>query len=119
MSNRDPNTFVYLLIDNGMLAEVSTSYTEDAPGSRPAWLAPVYPERALAVSPLLVDLEAAYEGGDLDRVMHFVNARKPALHVSVIESALDIGQLARQQAIARHGEQDARLAVQHHQHDRR
>lgn len=75
MSNREPNTFVYLLIDNGMLAEVSTSYTEDAPGSRPAWLAPIYPERALAVSPLLVDLEAAYESGDLDRVMHFVNAR--------------------------------------------
>lgn len=72
----------------------STSYTEDAPGSRPAWLAPIYPERALAVSPILVDVEAAYEGSDLDRVMHLVNAHKPALHVSVIESALDIGQLA-------------------------
>lgn len=94
MSHDHSDVCVYLLIDNGMLDEVSASYAEDAPESRPAWLAPIYPERALAVSPLLVDLEAAYEGGDLDRVMHFVNARKPALHVSVIESALDIGQLA-------------------------
>lgn len=94
MSQGNSNGSVYLLIDNGMLDDVSASYAEDALDSRPAWLAPVYPERALAVSPLLVDLEAAYEGGDLDRVMHFVNARKPALHVSVIESALDIGQLA-------------------------
>lgn len=94
MSQGNSNGSVYLLIDNGMLDVVSARYAEDAPESRPAWLAPIYPERALAVSPLLVDLEAAYEGGDLDRVMHFVNARKPALHVSVIESALDIGQLA-------------------------
>lgn len=94
MTFSNSNISVYLLIDNGMLDEVSASYTEDAPESRPAWLAPIYPERALAVSPLLVDLEAAYEGGDLDRVMRFMNARKPALHVSVIESALDIGQLA-------------------------
>jgi len=94
MSNGDPNTFVYLLIDNGMLDEISASYTEDAPESRPAWLAPIYPNHALAVSPLLVDVEAAYEVGDLDRVMRLMNARKPALHVSVIESALNIGQLA-------------------------
>jgi len=94
MSQGNSNGSVYLLIDNGMLDEVSASYAEDAPESRPAWLAPIYPERALAVSPLLVDLEAAYEGGDLDRVTYFVNARKPALHVSVIESALDIRQLA-------------------------
>lgn len=94
MSQGEPNSSVYLLIDNGMLDEVSASYAEDALDSRPAWLVPIYPQRALAVSPLLVDLEAAYEGGDLDRVMHFVNARKPALHVSVIESTLDIRQLA-------------------------
>ncbi|GEM_PF-698175 len=94
MSQGNSNGSVYLLIDNGMLDEASASYAEDALDSRPAWLAPIYPERALAVSPLLVNLEAAYEGGDLDRVMRFVNARKPALHVSVIESALDIGQLA-------------------------
>lgn len=94
MSNGDPNTFVYLLVDNGMLDEISASYTEDAPEKRPTWLAPIYPERALAVSPLLVDVEAAYEVGDLDRVMRLMNARKPALHVSVIESALNIGQLA-------------------------
>lgn len=94
MSEGNPEVFVYLLIDNGMLDEVSAGYTEDAPETRPAWLAPVYPERALAVSPLLVDIEAAYEGGGLDRVMHFLNVRKPALHVSILESALEIGQLA-------------------------
>jgi hypothetical protein len=95
MNDGNPNVYVYLLIDNGLLHEVSASYTEPDLESRPAWLAPIYAERALAVSPFLVDVEAAYEVGDLDRVMNYVNARTPALHVSIIETGLDLGELAR------------------------
>lgn len=94
MSTRNQNASVYLLIDNGLLDEVSKSYTEENSKNRPLWLAPVYPEHALAVSPLLVDLEAAYEAGDIDLVMSYVNARKPALHVSIMETELNLEQIA-------------------------
>jgi hypothetical protein len=94
MNTGDPDTFVYLLVDNGLLNEVSASYTETDSNSRPTWLSPIYPERALAVSPLLIDLEAAYEGGDLDQIMHYLNALQPALHVSIIETDLNLEHLA-------------------------
>ena len=55
---------------------------------------PIYPEPALSVSPFLVDIEAAYQAGDLDRVMYWLNARKPALHVSIVETRLDIAEIA-------------------------
>ena len=93
MSTGNQNVSVYLLIDNGLLDEVSTSYSETDSKNRPPWLTPVYPDHALAVSPLLVDLEAAYEAGDIDLVMSYVNARKPALHVSIIETELDLEQI--------------------------
>jgi hypothetical protein len=94
MNIEKPVTFVYLLVDNGLLAEVAASYSEDELHSRPTWLAPIYAERALAVSPLLIDLEAAYEAGALDQVMRYLNALQPALHVSIIETELNLEQLA-------------------------
>lgn len=94
MNTNNPATAVYLLIDNGLLAEVSASYTESDSRSRPTWLVPIYPESALAVSPLLIDVEAAYEAGDLDQVMSYVNALQPALHVSIIETELTLEQIA-------------------------
>lgn len=93
--NRDPHDVsVYLLIDNGLLQEVAASYTEDDSTTRPTWLMPIYTERALAVSPLLIDLEAAYEAGYIDQVMGYVNAQAPALHVSIIETAMSLEQAA-------------------------
>jgi hypothetical protein len=94
MSNANQDMFVYLLIDNGMLHGLSASYTKVDSQSRPSWLAPIYAEHALAVSPLLVDVKAAYEAGDIDQVMGFLNARRPALHVSIIETGLDLEQIA-------------------------
>lgn len=94
MNTENPLTFVYLLVDNGLLAEVSAGYTEPDLRSRPTWLASIYSERALAVSPILIDLEAAYEAGALDQVMGYVNALRPALHVSIIETDLDLEQTA-------------------------
>jgi hypothetical protein len=93
--NDDKNSLsVYLLIDNGLLDEVSASYTEDETKKRPSWLAPIYPAHALAASPFLIDLEAAYEAGDLDLVMAYVHACRPALHVSIIETRLALEQIA-------------------------
>lgn len=85
----------YLLVDNGLLQERSAGYSETDAKRRPIWLEPIYAARALEVSPLLIDVEAAYEAGDLDVVMGYMNACKPALHVSIIESGLSHVEIAR------------------------
>lgn len=90
MSNSEDSEFVYLLVDNSLLHETSREYREANLNSRPMWLEPIYSDRALEVSPLLIDVEAAYDAGDIDRVMVYLNARKPALHVSIIESELKL-----------------------------
>jgi hypothetical protein len=95
MNAADHDVFLYLLIDNGMLHGLSACYAEVDSKNRPSWLAPIYADHALAVSPFLVDVEAAYEAGDIDRVMGFLNARRPGLHVSIIETGLDLEQIAR------------------------
>jgi len=87
------NLNVYLLIDNGLLQEAAISYAESDSQVRPSWLIPIYTERALAVSPILIDLETAYEAGGLDQVMGLVNALAPALHVSIIETGTSLAHL--------------------------
>jgi len=93
MNGANGELFVYLLIDNGLLHEVSAGYTEADAKSRPIWLEPVYAERALEVSPFLIDVEAAYEAGDIEKIIGYMSACKPALHVSIIESELRLGEL--------------------------
>lgn len=90
MNDRPGGVFVYLLVDNSLLHEVSASYIEENPDRHPSWLAPVYPGHALAASPFVVDIDAAYEAGDLDQVMGYLNARRPALHVSIVETGLEL-----------------------------
>lgn len=85
----------YLLVDNGLLHGKCASYIEVDPDSRPSWLAPIYPDQALVVSPLLIDIEAAYAAGDLDHAMSYLNACTPPLHVSIVETKLGLEQLAR------------------------
>ncbi|TFW33607.1 DUF4123 domain-containing protein [Massilia horti] len=94
MSSEKSEVYAYLLVDNGLLQESSAKYTEPSADSRPTWLEPIYEAKALEVSPLLIDIEAAYEGGSLDRMMELVNALKPAMHLSIIESALPLSELA-------------------------
>jgi hypothetical protein len=93
MNGTDLST--YLLIDNGLLQVTDASYTETDPENRPTWLAPIYMDGALAVSPFLVDVEAAYDRGELDKAVFYLNALSPALHVSLIETGLRLDQLAR------------------------
>ncbi|MGF6273333.1 hypothetical protein ABIB38_001691 [Massilia sp. UYP11] len=93
MSGGNGELSVYLLIDNGLLHDLSAGYAHADAKSRPIWLAPVYAQRALEVSPLLIDVEAAYEAGDIEKVMGYVSACKPALHTSIIESELKLGEL--------------------------
>lgn len=89
------NLKLYLLVDNSLLHAASADYTETDAKSRPAWLMPIYADHALAVSPILIDMEAAYEAGDLDQVMGYLNAHRPALHVSFIETEVSPDRVAK------------------------
>ncbi|WP_167759766.1 DUF4123 domain-containing protein [Massilia horti] len=94
MSTQTPEIFCYLLIDNGLLQLAPSRYSEAPADVRAAWLEPIYNDKALVVSPLLIDIEAAYEAGHLDRVMELANATRPALHLSLIETTLPRAELA-------------------------
>jgi hypothetical protein len=95
MSTKSSDVFPYLLIDNGLLHGKSSHYAETQESPRPDWLEPIYTDKALAVSPLLIDIGAAYEADQLDRMMALANACKPALHTSLIETTLTLEELAR------------------------
>lgn len=94
MSGDKEEILMYLLVDNGLLQEGPAAYDEADERIRPVWLEPIYGDRALEVSPLLIDVEAAHEAGDIEHVMRYLNARRPALHVSVIESELNLAGVA-------------------------
>jgi hypothetical protein len=94
MSAKSPDVFPYLLVDNGLLHGTSSHYAETQEFPRPDWLVPIYTDKAMAVSPLLIDIGAAYDAGQLDRMMELANARKPALQASLIETALTLAELA-------------------------
>lgn len=94
MNRNSGEIFLYLLVDNSMLQERPAHCDDNQVKSLPIWLESIYKGRALEVSPLLIDVEAAYDSGDIGRVMHYLNARKPALHVSIIESEMRLEEIA-------------------------
>jgi hypothetical protein len=86
------NTFVLLdlaLIDD---AHVASRYSENA---FPSWIAPVYSEDAYSVTPVLIDVEGARDAGDAEAMMALVNARKPQLQASFIDTELGLTELTR------------------------
>lgn len=82
----------FLLIDNATL----TACDAQAIGAdaRPDWLACVYEDAAVSVSPHLIDIAAADEAGQCDRMMALVNATQAKLHVSIVDSSLGLAELA-------------------------
>jgi hypothetical protein len=82
----------FLLIDNAMLADVGVDVL--AADERPDWIACIYEDKAGAVSPHLIDIHAAHEAGQLDRMMGVVNALPTQLHVSIIDTTLSFAELA-------------------------
>lgn len=71
----------YLLVDSALLSANASS-------ARPDWLLPVYNEAAGPVSPLVIDIQAAYDCAALTDMMALLNAASPQLHVSIIDTAL-------------------------------
>lgn len=81
----------FLLIDNGLLTAADGITIAADEHSR--WLACVYENSAATVSPHVIDIHAANEAGQMDRVMALVNATSARLHVSVIDVSLSLAEL--------------------------
>lgn len=86
------HTTSFLLID-GALAGLVLAGPALAEDDRPGWLHPLYSDDATAVGPLLIDIEAAQEAGQLDEMMALANAVRPQLHASLIDTALSHAEL--------------------------
>jgi hypothetical protein len=76
----------FLLIDGAVLAP-SVPVPVDS-SIRPGWLIPVYDETVASIGPLVIDIQAACDSGELATPMALLNAAYPQLHVSIIDTAL-------------------------------
>jgi len=93
MTESKPKVSSFFLIDSAMLGGTE-AFVAMAPDMRPDWLIPLYKEDAAMVSPLVIDIEAAEQAGQLETMMALVNAMQPQLHVSIIDTVLTHQQLA-------------------------
>lgn len=76
----------FMLIDGAQLALADIAIPD--PDKAPAWLTYVYESGATAVSPLVIDIDAAYGVGGADEVSAFFTALQPKAHVSLIDTTL-------------------------------
>jgi hypothetical protein len=58
------------------------------------WVERIYDRRAAAVSPVLIDIQAAQEKGRIAEMMNFVAACNPKFHISFIDTQLSLVELA-------------------------
>jgi hypothetical protein len=87
-----PQISSFLLIDGALAGAVPGGPVLSGDG-RPGWLHTLYPDEAAAVSPIVIDMDAAQTASQLDQMMALVNAVRPQLHVSIIDTALSHVQL--------------------------
>ncbi|MDB5973802.1 MAG: hypothetical protein JWR07_562 [Nevskia sp.] len=87
-----PQISSFLLIDGTLAGAVPGGPVLSGDG-RPGWLHTLYPDEAAAVSPIVIDMDAAQIASQLDQMMALVNAVRPQLHVSIIDTALSHVQL--------------------------
>lgn len=82
----------YILIDTTLIG-----YPESKPWTkrrqRPSWVAAIYEQEAIQVSPILIDIERAWHCDRIDATMSLVNAEFPQLGISFIETALSLIEL--------------------------
>lgn len=57
---------------------------------RPSWLQPIYDPNAIAVTPIVIDVQKAYDDGRIGEVMRLTGCCSPQLHVSVIHSSISL-----------------------------
>lgn len=83
----------YLLLDTAMMGDVETRPWAKSK-RRPSWLIPVYERDAWTVSPVIVDIAAAFGANRIDLVTELENKVRPPLHVSFIDTELSATELA-------------------------
>lgn len=87
------NYSTYLLLDTAMMGDV-----ENRPWAkskrRPDWLIPIYERDAWRVSPVIVDIEAAFKANRIGLVTSLVNCVQPQLHASFIDTELTAAEVA-------------------------
>lgn len=77
----------YILLDTALMADAeSKPWTKSK--RRPGWLIPLYDRSAWDVSPVIVDIEAAYKSNRIDLVTTLLNHRQPQVHASFIDTSL-------------------------------
>ena len=81
----------FLLIDGAQLTVAELAVP--SPNERPAWLTHIYDDKAAAVSPLVIDIEAAHSAGAGDQMSGLANALQPQLHASLIDTTLSYAEL--------------------------
>lgn len=84
----------YVLIDTSLIG-----YPKEKPWikkrDKPSWVATLYEREAITVSPILIDIERSIACNRIDVVMRLVNAVRPQLGISFIETELCLGRLQR------------------------
>jgi hypothetical protein len=83
----------YLLVDAAM-AGFDERPDLCRAGKTVPWLQPLYEAAAAWTGPVLIDIVAAVEAGELDQAMAIVNATTPQLYLSIIDTALECDALA-------------------------
>lgn len=81
----------FLLIDGAQLTVAELPVP--TPDERPVWLTHIYDDKAAAVSPLVIDIEAAHAAGAGDQMTRLANAMQPQLHASLIDTTLSHAEL--------------------------
>jgi hypothetical protein len=83
----------YLLLDTAMMAETGAKPWTKVK-RRSGWLLPLYDRPAWAVSPVIVDIEAAHRANRIGLVTDLANQMTPQLHTSFIDTYLSLSDLA-------------------------
>lgn len=82
----------YILIDVTLLGDLDSKPWLKR-NRQPIWIAALYGRDAIEVSPVVVDVEGAIKNDRMDAMMALVNARKPQLGVSFIETTLNLREI--------------------------
>lgn len=87
------NYSTYLLLDTLLMPKIANAPWMKDRRCR-GWMERVYDRTAAAVSPVLVDIDAAWHSNRIPEMMDFVAAHNPKFHVSFIDTELSLGQMA-------------------------
>lgn len=79
----------YILIDTALMGEMREKLWLKKE-RRPSWIAPEYGRYAVEVSPVIIDIEQAFQCSRIGAMMRMVNAQRPQLGVSFIETNLTL-----------------------------